>query len=275
MTRFISKAACLCSTGAMTLASATGTSGAAGTSSRLASSQPSSTTITVVVSPSRLARTKAMTHFAQIVEALPGPNVTIVGTFEQIKADDGRPFDQAFLISRSPALPALPVAQPVGSPCTGTIYQRKSCERAEQGARSANAARSRQYQLNVSTAYTMWQRSVVAQLMRLSTSGPTEESPNGVWNLRGALTVVGQMLAILPPGPRCVVLLGGLAVRRPPAALPIDLLNEVDIVAAGWQGTQKQEETWRTALQPAGASITFLPNTITDLMLLGGSQRLP
>jgi hypothetical protein len=68
------------------------------------------------------------------------------------------------------------------------------------------------------------------------------------------------------PG-RCVVLLGGLAVKRPPERLPVGDLAGSTILAPGWQGTQRVQREWKARLEAAGGRIVFVPGTVTELEL--------
>jgi hypothetical protein len=207
-----------------------------------------------VINPSRRARAGSLRHAETILRAAPHGDLRVVALFEQVTADDGPPFDRVLLESRTP--PEPPAAE-VAATCSGTSWQRATCRDTASRA-SANAS------MRFRAAHAAWVKHGVGQLRALRTQ-PAEESSK--WNIRAALLRAGQTAQAAGTPRRCVVLLGGLAVRYPPARLPRHVLGGVHILAPGWQGTTRVQRSWKRSLAAVGASIAFLPETLTELEL--------
>src|SRR5205085_4130172 len=90
----------------------------------------------------------------------------------------------------------------------------------------------------------------------------------GVWALNEVLSRTAETLAAAPTPARCIVLLGGLAVRQPAPQLEVEQLRGSVMIVAGWRGLQRVQTAWKKALAPAGASIVFLTEAATDTYLL-------
>jgi hypothetical protein len=210
----------------------------------------------LVVNPSARARRLAFAHAREIVQSAAAPNLTLLGIYEQPTGIRKAPFDRPFISTRTVSL------RPVSSAgCKGTEFQRKKCERDQEkllkDEEQANAA-----------AVELWKQKAVRTLDGLGRRGPTEEAPGNAWDLRGAFLQAGQSLKALDPGTRCVVLLGGVAVRNPPSHLRADLLAGTTVLIPGWNGTQKVQDRWSKKLSGAGARVSFLPQAVTDLELV-------
>jgi hypothetical protein len=152
--------------------------------------------------------------------------------------------------------------------CKGTEYQTKKCERANTKAEDDYQRASAEWKKANADATERWKRNTLGTLTRLARKAQTEEAPNNDWDLRGAFLQVGQLLSALATPTRCVVLLGGVAVRNPPDHLRADLLAGTSVIIPGWHGTQDVQDRWSRKLSDAGASPVFLPQAITDLALV-------
>jgi hypothetical protein len=213
-------------------------------------SEPS--TLFFVVNPSSRAHKGVFTNAREIVAGVARTDLQVVGIYEQVSSDDGPPFDRAFIQTGSPAR-SLP------KDCSGlsTTYLKRKCQN-ENDAASAK----------VEQELAGWQQDTLAELTRIEKAGRTLESPEGRWNLRDALMRTGENLDSLDTPVRCVVLLGGLAVKQPPPQLPTGQLKGATLIAAGWRGTPQVQQAWRDVLTPAGAQIDFLPEAVTKLKLV-------
>src|SRR5262249_31511630 len=96
----------------------------------------------------------------------------------------------------------------------------------------------------------------------------TEESKR--WDLPGTLVRAGTDLRGISPGAsrqNCLVLLGGLAVQRPPTNADLSSLEGANIIVTGWRSTEQVQTLWKERASDVGASIEFLPADVTDFML--------
>ena len=102
----------------------------------------------------------------------------------------------------------------------------------------------------------------------------TEESKR--WDLPGALSRAGTDLSgVSAAGSRqnCLVLLGGLAVQRPPARANLSSLKDAKIIVTGWRSTEQVQTQWTKLMQNVGATIEFLPADVTDFVLKDAVTR--
>ena len=224
-------------------------------------------TLILIVNPSRRAHELVFRHAADIVQGVAGPRMNLIGIYEQRTSDDGYPFDRAFVTTRSPWRPP-PQLTPLPQ-CSGTNYQRKRCERENKKVREREVAAQDQWHVDLDRDVRKWREDVIEDIGKVAAAEKTEESPDGVWDLRGALMTAGHTLKTLKTPVRCIVLLGGLAVRQPPPHLPTNLLTGTTLIAAGWRGTPRVQEAWNEVLAPAGARMVFLPEAVTDVELVG------
>ena len=225
-------------------------------------------TLVFLVNPSRRAHGPVFRHAREIVAAVARPEMNLIGFYEQVTADDGPPFDRAFIQTRSPSVGPEPRISPAPDCSHGTRYQREKCKKDYEDRHEDEVAAHDRWQAATNRALAGWKAGALGTLGRVAAAGRTHESPNGVWNLRKGLTDAGQIIQALNTPTRCVVLLGGLAVRQPPPRLPTGVLADTTLVVAGWRGTPKVQDAWRRILEPVGASIVFLPGAITDLQLV-------
>jgi hypothetical protein len=225
---------------------------------------PAPATLVFVVNPSRHVRPAALRHAAAVLRVTRPGRLNVTGIFEQATADDGPPFDRVLLATTTPPPPPSPHSAPAPSSCTGTSWQKAQCRSARARAYEQAVVRARAWRARLERDYRAWVKVTVAKLNALSDL-PTEESAS--WNIRAALLRAGQALTAEGTPGKCVVLLGGLAVNRPPTRLPVGVLAGATILAPGWRGTERIQREWRARLEPAGARIVFLPGTVTELEL--------
>jgi hypothetical protein len=221
-----------------------------------------------LVNPSRRAHNPVFRHAQEIVREVARPELSLIGFYEQVTADDGAPFDRAFIQTRSPSVGPEPRMSPAPDCSHGTRYQRDKCAKDYESRHGDEIEAHDRWQAATDRALAAWKNGAIGTLRRVAAAGRTHESPSGVWNLRKGLTDAGQIIQALNAPTRCVVLLGGLAVRQPPPRLPTGVLADTTLVVAGWRGTPKVQSAWRRILEPVGASIVFLPEAITELQLV-------
>ena len=198
------------------------------------------------------------------VENINVPDVIIVGMYEQATADamidlvpgHAHPGDAAGPGARDRVL----VLPGDGVPCGAWTLRDVPSRRTRMPRPSGSRGPRRSNEL---------ESQIVKQLVTLRDSGPTEELNTGSWDLAAALLRAGQTFKALPTGGRVILLLGGLAVRRPPGDHSTRLLGGVQIVSAGWSGTTAEQDAWVARLHRAGTTISFVPTQVTDLLLTG------
>jgi hypothetical protein len=226
---------------------------------------PQSAALVLVVNPSERAEDLEFEHGIEIVKTVASPNLTLVGLYEQETIDDGPPFDRPFLSTASPSV-THPPSVGLDSGCNGTTkFQRDTCTHKHARRMEQEVADLQTWRRGIDERTARWKTAVIDQINAVRANGFTEGDRS--WNLRAVLLRAGQAMAADGRQNHCIVLLGGLAVRPPPADLPLDVLSGTKLVIAGWQGTQGVQDAWRTALSPAGVTPVFLPGTVTDLRL--------
>jgi hypothetical protein len=149
-------------------------------------------------------------------------------------------------------------------PCSeseGTSFQRSECKKKHEDTRKGNAAKT-----------AAWRGETLRQIDKARRA--TEESTR--WDLTGTLSRAGLDLGGVSAGgsrTNCLVLLGGLAVQRPPTNVNLSSLKGAKIIVTGWRSTAKVQTLWTTSMQKAGAAIEFLPADVTDFMLKDAVTR--
>ena len=230
---------------------------------------PGPATLIFIVNPSKRALNTALDNLVNILRQNTTPDLMVVGIYEQKSADDGPPFDREFISTRSPKAPTRPTLDPdVPRTCSGTRYQKKKCGKAQAKAFAEYKAKLGTWQSQIARNNLAWFTSVTKQIHSLKARHMTEEAPHNKWNIRAALLNAGLILKAEPNPVQCVAMLGGLAVLGPPSAMPISLLRNTTLVAAGWRGTDRVQREWTSALKPLGAKIMFLPSQVTSLSLV-------
>jgi hypothetical protein len=253
---------------AATVSAAAAASGAAG-----ATTTPSSsgTNVLVVMNPSKHAITNEVRHVKDafgLVSTL--PELWFFGIYEQHSSDDGAPFDQPFVFTETPAAAARPTLEPP-DPCHetgGTSYQNGECKTKHDKTRNENVQRLSAWRDNYRGVLARWQRQTLGQIDKAGRR--TEESKR--WDLSGALARAGTDLESISPGgsrQNCLLLLGDLAVQRPPSGLDLAPLKDTKIIVTGHRSTQQVEDMWKERLP----SIEFLPADVTDFILKDAVMR--
>jgi hypothetical protein len=229
---------------------------------------PKSADLTIVVNPSRLAEQRSFEHAIEIVDKTAAPNLAVVGIWEGYSTDDGPPFDRPWISTTSPS-PGAPPELPKLAKCdSGTEFHRKKCLNAqsEKFAQALDALRT--WRHNVDVQVVRWKHETAAQIKRVAAASRTEEAPENLWNLRDALLRSGQIFAAMPATHRCLVLLGGMAVKPPPSELALGNLAGVTMIASGWRGTGYVQTAWNDALAKVGTKVIFVPVSVTEITLL-------
>lgn len=229
--------------------------------------EPGPVILVAVVNPSRKVRKNAFDNLIRVVRKSDNPRLTVVAIYEQKSPDDGPPFNQAIIsATRSPAPPARPTLQPDGiKTCSGTEFKKKKCEQRKLSATVEYRDDLEKRRRKMSLSNQSWATGIVEKLRLAQKNDPTEESSE--WNIRAALLRVDHILGSIPSEPRCVVLLGGLAVRPPPRGMVLKHFQDATVIVAGWRGTHKLQAEWGDELQKFGAEIIFVPAETTLLQL--------
>jgi hypothetical protein len=154
----------------------------------------------------------------------------------------------------------------LGASCTGTKFQKHTCEGTKEEQYQQEVADLQAWRRQVDDRTREWKNKAIARVSALRADGISEGDRS--WNLRAVLLRAGQAMQADGRPDRCIVLLGGLAVQTPPSELPIAVLRDAKLVIGGWQGTQRVQDAWRAALSPSGVDPVFLPGTLTDLHLV-------
>jgi hypothetical protein len=210
-------------------------------------------TLVLVVNPSKRVHEDAFANATFVVRKVARLRLGLYGIYEQVTAHDRPPFGESFVASSSPdpkdSRPAL-------EDCStyDTEYARKRCE-----ARNRRKWDDWRDQLQADVA--KWRKKTVRDIEAVAKRGRTNESPDGHWNLAGTLTEAANIFAATATPNRCLVLLGGLAVRQPPRLAA--RLDGATVFATGWTGTPRVQDAWRRALKAAGATIEFIPEAVT------------
>jgi hypothetical protein len=248
----------------------TGPAAQAGSSARAAGQLPPESTLVFVVNPSQRVHKAVFRHAREIVQATARPRMRLVGIYEQETTDDGPPYDRHFLSELGPGAQSKRPAAPKLEDCSkfDTGHNKRKCAQRNTKKEEEHRALVRRWEAHLTGKVSAWRERVVQALSRVEARNPTRESSTGLWDLRGALMRTGTILASRPTPARCVVLLGGLAVKPPPNRWPTRDLNGATLIAAGWRGTPAVQDAWNSVLTPAGAKIKFLPGDVTDLDLV-------
>jgi hypothetical protein len=229
---------------------------------------PPESALVLVVNPSSRAHALVFKHAREILAAVARPRMSVVGLYQQHSSDDGAPFDRAFMSTSSPRPLRPPPPLHERENCSGPGVKKTRChktqDRKETEALDARGTWRRELDERVQA----WRDEGLRTLEELEASNVTEESPDGLWDLRGALLNAGTNLQALDAPVQCVVLLGGLAVKAPPASLPTEALANSTLIVAGWRGTLEVQEGWQNVLTAAGIKIEFLPQAVTGLELV-------
>jgi hypothetical protein len=213
------------------------------------------TNVLVVMNPSKHAITNEVRHVKQIFGQVSSlPQLWFFGIYEQRSSDDRAPFDRPFVMSQTPSSAALRPPDPC-SERQGTSFQKHECKDKHEKTLEANAA-----------TVAAWRTQTLGQIDKAGRT--TEESKR--WDLAGTLARAGLDLRTVSAGgsrQNCLVLLGGLAVQRPPSNVNLLSLKGAKIIVTGWRSTAQVQTLWTTYMQKAGATIEFLPADVTDFML--------
>jgi hypothetical protein len=244
--------------------------------SPLVAARPAATafnsTVVMVVNPSRRVRRGVFRHAREIVAQTARPRMRVVGIYEQVSTDDGAPFDRHFLSESGVAAdrprPKLPPEPQPRCSDLDTDFRRKECERKYDAKVAEAKQEQRRWHAALRSKVDAWRHRALSTLERVQATHPSKESSSGLWDLRGALIRTGSILVSRPTDARCVVLLGGLAVKPPPPRWPTKDLAGATLIAAGWRGTPAVRDAWTNVLAPAGARIEFLPADVTELDLV-------
>jgi hypothetical protein len=222
----------------------------------------------IVVNPSARARSLAFEHANQIVQTVASINLTLIGLYEQPTGVRKPPFNRPFVVDRTTSGKGAPTPPPpVDCSKYDTEYKRKKCQREYDDAVKRFNKQLDEWKRQTAKAVELWKGKVGRKLSELGRSGPTEEAANNDWDIRGAFLEVGQNIRAFRAPTNCVVLLGGVAVRKPPEHLRADLLAKATVIISGWTGTQKVQDQWSKRLFRAGAHVTFLTPAATELDL--------
>jgi hypothetical protein len=223
---------------------------------------PRPSSLLLVVNPSKNSHALAFRHARTILRAVARPRMVLIGLYEQKTTDDGKPFDRPFAEATGPW-------RPPPSP----LRARHFCKESTRFRTERCKKRFARWQRALNDDVRSWSDAESDALSRIERDGRTEEAPYGVWNLSEVLLRAGVSLAAAHTPIRCIVLLGGLAVRQPPPQLVVGQLRKTTLIAAGWRGTPSVQEAWMKALAPAGASIVFVPQAVTDIKLVEAVDR--
>ena len=247
---------------------AAGATAATGTTS-------SGTNVLVVMNPSQRAITNEVRHVKEIfgqVSTLPA--LSFFGIYEQHSSDDGARFDRPFVMTQTPPVAAAPPTLTPLDPCRetdGTSYQRSVCKQGHDKTRAENAQLTARWNAQNGSVLAGWRKRVTRQI---DVAGHTTEESKR-WDLPGTLSRAGTDLTdVSKTGSRnCLVLLGGLAVQRPPTRVNLTSLKGTSIIVTGWRSTPQVQTLWTKLMQNIGATIDFLPADVTDFMLNGAVTR--
>jgi hypothetical protein len=250
-------------------ACATSTAAVFDTSPASAAPDTTSKTVMLVVNPSARARSLAFEHAAEIIGGGATFNLTLLGIYEQPAGVRKPPFNRPFISDSVPSVGAPPT-RPTLHDCShlDTEYQKKKCKRDNERAVTDYNDAVRRWKNDNGAVLAGWKSRTSRALRHLAKNGPTEEAPGNSWDLRAAFLQIGQDLKALETTRNCVVILGGVAVRTPPAHLRADLLKGATVIIPGWTGTQKVQDLWSQRLSSAGANAVILPQAVTDLRLV-------
>ena len=242
-----------------------GTAGA----TRTTRTPSSGTNVLVVMNPSKHAITNGVRHVKEIfgqVSTL--PELRFFGIYEQRSSDDPAPFDRPFVMTQTPPTSARPtLEQP--DPCReteGTSFQRSECKKKHENTRRENAERIAAWNAKNRGLLVGWRRQTLGQIDKAGRT--TEESKR--WDLPGTLSRAGTDLSSASTGgsrQNCLVLVGGLAVQRPPTRANLSSLKGTKIIVTGWRSTAQVETLWTKLVRNIGATIEFLPADVTDFTL--------
>jgi hypothetical protein len=210
-------------------------------------------TLVLVVNPSKRAHDDAFANATRVVRRVARLRLGVYGIYEQVTAHDRPPFGKAFVASTSPDPKR---SRPKLEECSkyDTEYARERCKQKNQ--HKIDDSREELHRVVVE-----WRTKTVRHINAVANRGLTKESPHGQWNLAGTLNEATNIFAATAAPNRCLVLLGGLAVRKPRRFA--GRLDGVTVFATGWRGTPGVQEEWRRWMKAAGGTIEFIPQAVT------------